>query len=246
MRKKYHHFHSKTVQKSASLLCSLFFTTTSQASRLSDTFEPLSPVSQKISASNHFSPTDQLILLDDDLLPSYSHDSTSPHIYTVTSKYFYSNEDQDVCLYFTNFPDLEANQHFKISASLTGYTRPTSSWNYNSQTSQSSKTAQVIFVKKIKQRLGNKRCFKIKIPEVESGIFTLNFSVKYGTDSEVSAENLVKIRPSFPVVFITTDKPIYKPGQIVNYKILVLDRYMLGRLRSTHYCEFLKSHYDLK
>lgn len=229
MREKFS-FSSKIFLSISAL--TIFQPSSSSSLRLSDNYD--SPESHSISSSsNVFSPSDQLILLDDDLLPNYNHDSTNPHIYAVTSKYFYSGEGQDVCLYFTNFPELKINQHFKIAASLTNHVRPVSSWNNQITSNQRMEPSKVIFVKKVKQKLGQKKCFKIKVPEVESDqVFKLTFTVKYGLNTEVNAQNLIKIRPSFPVVFITTDKPIYKAGQTVRYKVLVLDRHMKPFRRS--------------
>ena len=223
---------SKIVQLTFTSSFLLLKLTSSSSLRLTDNYH--SPNSHKFSTSsqnkhpNLPSHSDQLILLDDDLLPNYNHDSTSPHIYTVTSKYLYSGESQDVCLYFTNFPDLDQNQHFKISASLSeNDKKPSRDYRNYYQKSPKSKPAKVVFVKKVKQSLGLKKCFKIRIPEVDSEqIYNLKFSVRYGLNNEVHAENLIKIRPSFPVVFITTDKPVYKPSQTIRYKILVLDRFM--------------------
>ena len=44
--------------------------------------------------------------------------------------------------------------------------------------------------------------------------------------NKLSAKNGVKIENSDSVIFLSTDKPVYKPGQTVKFRVLGLNRFL--------------------
>ncbi len=72
-------------------------------------------------------------------------------------------------------------------------------------------------VTKVKQRIDGKGTIEIDIPDVEEGEY--NIVIK-GAGFEDQA--VVRVEKSF-LIFVETDKPIYKPGQTMHLRVITLD-----------------------
>ncbi|XP_072565869.1 alpha-2-macroglobulin-like protein 1 [Paramormyrops kingsleyae] len=67
------------------------------------------------------------------------------------------------------------------------------------------------------------RCFPFKAPNVEKdSVQTIRVEVK-GKAFQLADERKVLFKPVLPITFIQTDKPVYKPGQMMNLRIVTMN-----------------------
>ncbi|KAJ8267033.1 hypothetical protein GJAV_G00137540, partial [Gymnothorax javanicus] len=66
-------------------------------------------------------------------------------------------------------------------------------------------------------------CLQVQIPPVLSeSVATIHASVK-GESTSLSQRTKILIKPSSSLTIIQTDKPIYKPGQTIKFRIVSID-----------------------
>jgi CD109 antigen len=70
---------------------------------------------------------------------------------------------------------------------------------------------------KVKERINGKGIIPINIPDIEEGDYEIRIK---GNGFEDSAR--VRVEKSF-IIFVETDKPIYKPGQTAHIRVITLD-----------------------
>ncbi|NXU42737.1 OVOS protein, partial [Drymodes brunneopygia] len=84
------------------------------------------------------------------------------------------------------------------------------------------------------------QCFNFKIPPVHSApLAFISFSAK-GTTVSLEERRSVMIWNTGSIVFVQTDKPIYKPGQTVRFRVVALDSNfkLVQEKVSDHLCSF--------
>ncbi|KAG9265131.1 alpha-2-macroglobulin-like [Astyanax mexicanus] len=82
------------------------------------------------------------------------------------------------------------------------------------------------------------RCSQFKAPEVE-GLSVQEIRVEVRGESFVMTEKRkVMFRSYNPQTFIQTDKPIYNPGQTVNFRVVTLDANLVPLQRQVRYFSF--------
>ncbi|XP_052394353.1 LOW QUALITY PROTEIN: ovostatin homolog [Carassius gibelio] len=67
------------------------------------------------------------------------------------------------------------------------------------------------------------RCFSFKAPKVDGELVQKVRVVLQGRFFKMTEERKVMFRSYLPLTFIQTDKPIYNPGQMVNFRVLTMD-----------------------
>ncbi|XP_026110622.1 alpha-2-macroglobulin-like [Carassius auratus] len=67
------------------------------------------------------------------------------------------------------------------------------------------------------------RCFSFKAPKVDGELVQKVRVVLQGRFFKMTEERKVLFRSYLPLTFIQTDKPIYNPGQMVNFRVLTMD-----------------------
>ncbi|XP_026066431.1 alpha-2-macroglobulin-like protein 1 [Carassius auratus] len=67
------------------------------------------------------------------------------------------------------------------------------------------------------------RCFSFQAPQVDGELVQKVRVVLQGRFFKMTEERKVMFRSYLPLTFIQTDKPIYNPGQMVNFRVLTMD-----------------------
>ncbi|XP_073682425.1 alpha-2-macroglobulin-P-like [Garra rufa] len=74
-----------------------------------------------------------------------------------------------------------------------------------------------------RSRMEFHQCFSFQAPQVDvESVQKLQVVVK-GRSFKMTEERKVMFRPYLPLTFIQTDKPIYNPGQTVNFRLVTMD-----------------------
>ena len=142
--------------------------------------------------------------------------------YSITSKKLYKGESSKICL---QFQDIPANTNIETQINLNeiasySWMRPEDSIDGNLFQLQITGTSDTV-------NSDFKNCYDVLIPSdvdtTKNYEMVMNVTVNGET---LSAKNGVKISSSNPVIFLSTDKPVYKPGQTVKFRVLGLDRFL--------------------
>ena len=149
--------------------------------------------------------------------------SNSTGFYSITSKKFYTGESSKICLQITNLsPGTGITTDFSLNE--------LSNWNSGKDELYTSELLNELGT----VNLDSKNCYDVTIPaNVDSSksfemVMAIGVIDKNSDDNglRLTARNGVNIANSDPVVFLSTDKPVYKPGQTVKFRVSALDRFL--------------------
>ncbi|KAL1246514.1 hypothetical protein QQF64_034648 [Cirrhinus molitorella] len=74
-----------------------------------------------------------------------------------------------------------------------------------------------------RSRMEFHQCFSFKAPQADAELVQKLQVVVKGRSFKMTEERKVMFRPYLPLTFIQTDKPIYNPGQTVNFRVVTMN-----------------------